>query len=335
MNSNGHITVAVDAAGGDYAPHEVVKGAAAAVEEYGTHVVLVGRKALLEKLVKRQAVEPGLTIVEAAQVIDCNEPPVQAVRNKPDSSIVVGTRLVQDGAASAFVSAGNTGAVVGAAFLNLARIEGVQRPALCGVFPVDAASTALLIDVGANVDCRPEFLVQFAQLGNFFANSVLGIGSPRVGLLNVSGERIETNAMARDAYRLLENSSLNFIGDIGGNEILMGKADVIVTDGFTGNVVLKTIEGLGGIVQNLMSAEQAFKISNDLRGTALVHYAQLASMVERMDYKEHGGAFLLGIDGNIIVAHGRSQAKAIKNAIHLAYRAAQTGLVKTIKEGMA
>ncbi len=335
MNSDGHVTVAVDAAGGDFAPHEVVKGAAAAVEEYGTRVVLVGRKALLEKLVRRQAVEPGLTIVDAPQVIDCNEPPVQAVRGKPDSSIVVGTRLVQDGAASAFVSAGNTGAVVGAAFLNLARIEGVQRPALCGVFPVDAASTALLIDVGANVDCRPEFLVQFAQLGNFFANSVLGIGSPRVGLLNVSGERIETNAMARDAYRLLENSSLNFIGDIGGNEILMGKADVIVTDGFTGNVVLKTIEGLGGIVQNLMSAEQAFKISNDLRGTALVHYAQLASMVERMDYKEHGGAFLLGIDGNIIVAHGRSQAKAIKNAIHLAYRAAQTGLVKTIKEGMA
>ena len=326
--------MAVDAAGGDYAPHEVVKGAAAAAEEYGAHVALVGRKALLEKLVRRQAAELSLTIVEASEVIDCNEPPVQAVRNKPDSSIVVGTRLVQEGAASAFVSAGNTGAVVGAAFLNLARILGVQRPALCGVFPIDAASTALLVDVGANVDCRPEFLVQFAQMGNFFAKSVLGMESPRIGLLNGSQERIEANALTREAYQLLKNTDLNFIGNVGGHEILTGKADVIVTDGFTGNVVLKTIEGLGGIVQNLMSAEQAFKISSDLRGAALVHYAQLASMMERMDYKESGGACLLGIDGNIIVAHGRSQAKAIKNAIHLAYRAAQTGVVRAIKEGM-
>jgi glycerol-3-phosphate acyltransferase PlsX len=285
-------------------------------------------------LVRRYEVEPSLTIIEATEVIGCNEPPVQAIRSKPDSSIVVGTKLVRDGLASAFISAGNTGAVVGAAFLNLARIEGVQRPALCGVFPIDAASTALLIDVGANVDCRPEFLVQFAQLGNFFARSVLGIDSPRVGLLNGSEDNIEANILAEESYQLLEKTNLNFIGNIGGQDILTGKADVIATDGFTGNVVLKTIEGLGDIVQNLMSAEQAFKISSDLRGTALVHYSQLACMVERMDYKEYGGACLLGIDGNIIVAHGRSQAKAIKNAIHLAHRAAQTGVVQAIKEGI-
>jgi phosphate acyltransferase len=326
--------IAVDAAGGDYAPHEVVKGAAAAVEEYGVDVALVGIRAPLEMLVRRYEVEPSLIIVEATEVIGCNEPPVQAVRSKPDSSIVVGTKLVRDGLASAFISAGNTGAVVGAAFLNLARIEGVQRPALCGVFPIDAASTALLIDVGANVDCRPEFLVQFAQLGNFFARSVLGIDSPRVGLLNGSEDNIEANILAEESYQLLEKTNLNFIGNIGGQDILTGKADVIATDGFTGNVVLKTIEGLGDIVQNLMSAEQAFKISSDLRGTALVHYSQLACMVERMDYKEYGGACLLGIDGNIIVAHGRSQAKAIKNAIHLAHRAAQTGVVQAIKEGI-
>lgn len=326
--------IAVDAAGGDYAPQEVVKGAAAAVEEYGVDVALVGRRAPLEMLARRYEVEPGLTIVEAAEVIGCNESPVQAIRSKPNSSIVVGTKLVRDGVASAFISAGNTGAVVGAAFMNLARIEGVQRPALCGVFPVDAASTALLIDVGANVDCRPEFLVQFAQLGDFFAKSVLGIEAPRVGLLNGSDERIEANLLAKESYELLEKTGLNFIGSVGGQDILTGKADVIVTDGFTGNVVLKTIEGLGDIFQNLMSAEQAFKISTDLRGTALVRYSELACMVERMDYKEYGGACLLGIDGNIIVAHGRSQAKAIKNAIHLAHRAAQTGVVKVIKEGM-
>lgn len=326
--------IAVDAAGGDYAPHEIVKGAAAAVEEYGVGVALVGIRAPLEMLVRRYEVEPSLTIVEATEVIGCNEPPVQAVRSKPDSSIVVGTKLVRDGFASAFISAGNTGAVVGAAFLHLARIEGVHRPALCGVFPIDSASTALLIDVGANVDCRPEFLVQFAQLGDFFARSVLGIDAPRVGLLNGNEERIEANILASESYQLLEKTDLNFIGNVGGQDILTGKADVIVTDGFTGNVVLKTIEGLGDIVQNLMSAEQAFKISSDLRGTALVHYSQLACMVERMDYKEYGGACLLGIDGNIIVAHGRSQAKAIKNAIHLAHRAEQTGVVKAIKEGM-
>lgn len=334
MKANGQVRIAVDAAGGDYAPHEVVKGAAAAAAEYGAHVALVGKKALLEKLIRRYATEPALTIVDASEVIGCNEPPVQAVRGKPNSSIVVGTRLVQEGLASAFVSAGATGAVVGAAYLNLARIEGVQRPALCGVFPVDVASTALVIDVGANVDCRPEFLVQFAQLGNFFARSVLGINSPRIGLLSGDRERIETNELARESYRLLKETGLNFIGDICGNEILTGKADVIVTDGFTGNVVLKTVEGLGGIVQNLMTAEQAYKISSDLRGAALVQYTKLAGMMERMDYKESGGAFLLGIDGNIIVAHGRSQARAIKNAIYMAYRAAQTGLIRVIKEGM-
>ena len=334
MRSNGHITIAVDAAGGDYAPHEVVKGAAAAAEEYGVGVALVGRKTLLEKLVRRYKAELRLNIVEANEVIDCSESPVQAVRSKPDSSIVVGTKLVQDGFASAFVSAGATGAVVSAAFLNLSRIEGVQRPALCGVFPIDAAKTALLLDVGANVDCRPEFLVQFAQLGNFFARSVLGIASPRIGVLNSSQERIEANMLARESYQLLEKTSLNFVGYVRGDEILTGKADVIVTDGFTGNVVLKTVEGLGDIVQNLMTTEQTFKISSDLRGAALVRYTQLAGLMERMDYKECGGAFLLGIDGNIIVAHGRSQAKAIKNAIHLAYRAVQTGLVSAIKEGM-
>ena len=326
--------IAVDAAGGDYAPHEIVKGAAAAVEEYGVDIALVGIRAPLEMLVRRYELEPRLTIVEATDVIGCNESPVQAIRSKPNSSIVIGTKMVRDGLASAFVSAGNTGAMVGAAFLNLARIEGVQRPALCGVFPIDTVSTSLLIDVGANVDCRPEFLVQFAQLGNFFARSVLGIDEPRIGLLNGNEERIEANILASESYQLLEKTDMHFIGNIGGQDILTGKADVIVTDGFTGNVVLKTIEGLGDIVQNLMSAEQAFKISSELRGTALVHYSQLACMVERMDYKEYGGACLLGIDGNIIVAHGRSQAKAIKNAIYLAYRAAQTGLVKTIKEGM-
>lgn len=334
MKANDQITVAVDAAGGDYAPQEVVKGAAAAAEEYGVHVALVGRKALLEKLLRRYPAELNLTLVEATQVIDCKEPPVQAVRSKPHSSIVVGTKLVRDGFASAFVSAGNTGAVVGAAFLNLERIEGVQRPALCSVVPVDSANPALLIDVGANVDCRPEFLVQFAQLATIFARAVLGIDSPRVGLLNGSEERIESNLLAKESFQLLKKTNLNFIGNVGGEEILTGKADVIVTDGFTGNVVIKTVEGLADTVQNLLTADQAFEIARDLEGAALVHYTKLATMVGRLDYKECGGACLLGINGNIIVAHGRSRAKAIKNAINLGYKAAEARVVQAIREGM-
>jgi glycerol-3-phosphate acyltransferase PlsX len=334
MRANGKIVIAVDAAGGDYAPREVVKGAAAAAEEYGVNVALVGKIALLEKLLRRYRVQPSLTMVEATEVIDCNEPPLQAVRSKPDSSIVVGTKLVRDGFASAFVSAGNTGAVVGAAFMNLDRIEGVQRPALCGMIPIDSDNPALLIDVGANVDCRPEFLVQFARLAAIFARGVLGIDSPRVCLLNGSEAGIESNPLAKESSLLLENANLNFIGDISGHEILTGKADVIVTDGFTGNVVIKTVEGLADTIQNLLPVDKAFEIARDLEGAALVHYAKLASMVERLDYQEYGGACLLGINGNIIVAHGRSRAKAIKNAVHLAYKASEAGVVQSIREGM-
>jgi len=294
----------------------------------------VGRKALLEKLIRRYPVEPGLTLIEATEVIGCNESPVQAVRSKPDSSIVVGTSLVHDGFASAFVSAGNTGAVVSSAFLTLERIEGVQRPALCSVVPVDSANPALLIDVGANVDCRPDFLVQFAQLATIFARGVLGIDSPRVGLLNGSEERIESNLLAKESFRLLKKTNLNFVGNVGGQEILTGKADVIVTDGFTGNVVIKTIEGLADTVQNLLTADKAFEIARDLEGAALVHYTKLATMVGRLDYKAYGGACLLGINGNIVVAHGRSRAKAFKNAIHLAYKAAEAGVVQAIRGGM-
>jgi glycerol-3-phosphate acyltransferase PlsX len=297
-------------------------------------VALVGRIALLEKLFRRYKVKPSLTMVEATEVIGCNEPPVQAVRSKPDSSIVVGTRLVHDGFASAFISAGNTGAVVSSAFLHLERIEGVQRPALCSVVPVDSVNPSLIIDVGANVDCRPEFLVQFARLATIFAKGVMGIDSPRVGLLDGTEARIESNPLAQESSELLVKANLNFIGSVTGDEILTGKADVIVTDGFTGNVVIKTIEGLANTVQNLMSVEKALETARHLEGTALVQYSQLTTMVERLDYQEYGGACLLGVNGNIIVAHGRSRAKAIKNAIHLAYKAAQAGVVQAIEEGM-
>ena len=326
--------IAVDAAGGDYAPHEIIKGAIAAANEHKIEIALVGKKTVLQMLMRYHGTRPEITFIEASQTINCNESPVQAIRNKPDSSIVVGTKLVRDGTAAAFVSAGNTGAVVGSSYFFLGKSEGVQRPALCSVISDNISNQVLLIDVGANADCRPEFLAQFAQIGTLFATSVLGIESPRVGVLNNDEMRLEVNSMVKDTHELLEGTNMNLIGYVGAQEILNGKADVIVTDGFTGNIVLKTMEGLGDAIINLMEVEQASLIDHSLTGNALVQYTKLSSMGKQIDYKEYGGACLLGVNGNIIVAHGRSQAKAIKNAIHLAYRAAKTGVVEAIRNGM-
>lgn len=323
--------IAVDADGGDYAPREVVKGAAEAAKEYRIDIVLLGKKTILDMLVRRYTNGQSLTIIDTEQTIECHESPVQAIRSKPDSSIVIGTNLVRDGIASAFVSAGNTGAVLTAAYFNLEKIEGVQRPALCGIIQTNAYNPVLLIDAGANVDCQPGHLVQFAKLGTVFAKGFLNIDSPRVGLLNNGEEEIKGNLLVRNSHQLLTKTNLNFIGNIEGQEILKGKTDVLVTDGFTGNIVLKVIEGLGDTFQNFLGAGQ--QVDHQLHGTALVNYVSLTSMVKKIDYKEYGGACLLGINGNIVVAHGRSHAKAIKNAIHLAHRASETNIVEAIING--
>ena len=323
--------IAVDADGGDYAPREIVKGAVEAAQEYGVDIVLLGRKNILNMLVRRYSKMQGITTKGTSQTIDSSEQPVQAIRSKTDSSIVVGIKMVKDGTASAFVSAGNTGAVLSAAFLNLERIHGVQRPALCSIIHINVANPVLLIDVGANVDCLPSYLVQFAQLGVSLAKGFLVKKSPKVGLVNNGEEEIKGNRLTRESYRLLNESNLNFIGNVEGQDILTGKADVIVTDGFTGNVLLKTIEGFSDVFQSFVSKGQLLEVDTQLYGSALAHYIDSISMVRRMDYKEYGGAFLLGINGNVVVAHGRSQSKAIKNAIYMAYRSVNMGLVEAIK----
>ena len=323
--------IAVDADGGDYAPREVVKGAAEAAEEYGIDIALLGKKSILDMLVRRYVNGQSLTIINTEQTIECNESPVQAIRSKPDSSIVIGTNLVRDGIASAFVSAGNTGAVLTAAFLNLEKIEGVQRPALCSIIQTNDYNPVLLIDAGANVDCQPSYLVQFARLGSIFAKGFLNVDSPRVGLLNNGEEEIKGNLLIRNSHQLLKKTNLNFIGNVEGQEIMKGKTDVIVTDGFTGNIVIKVMEGLGDTFQNFFGTGQ--QVDHQLHGTALVNYVDLTSMAKKLDYKEYGGACLLGTKGNIVVAHGRSYAKAIKNAIHLAHRASETSIVEAINNG--
>jgi glycerol-3-phosphate acyltransferase PlsX len=319
--------IAVDAAGGDYAPHEIVKGVIKAAQEYQVDIALVGRKDILHVHAGRYLGKPGISIVEASEIIDYHEPPMKAVQSKPDSSIVVGINLVRDGIASAFVSAGNTGAVVCAALLNLGKVEGIERPAIGCIVDLPSSARILLIDGGANVDCRPSHLAQFAQLGATYSREVLGVGSPRVALLSNGEEETKGNRLIQKSYKLIKETDLNFVGNIEGQDITKGKADVIVTDGFTGNIVIKTIEGLGEtLLRSVLQAGQT------LSG-ALLRDIGLRSWARRIDYREYGGACLLGVNGNVIIAHGRSQARAIKNAIGLAKQTAERGIPQMIRGG--
>jgi glycerol-3-phosphate acyltransferase PlsX len=326
--------IAVDAAGGDYAPHEMVKGAIKAVQELGIEVVLVGRQNVLRKLAEKSPVDAGITIVDATQVIDFNEHPMKAIQQKTDSSIVVGIDLLKSGEVQAFISAGNTGAVVGGALLTLGKLNGVSRPAIgCFLNPIPS-QPALLVDAGATADCRPEHLLEFARLGSIYSKNILGITSPRVGLLCNGAEEGKGNRLAQETYPLLKDASdINFIGNIEGHDIVKKSADVIVTDGFTGNIVLKTIEGLHE--NYLTSAGQigrVFTSASRLRGNELLHDIGFTSWVKKMDYTEYGGACLLGVNGNVIIAHGRSQARAIENAIGLAMNTIELGIIEKFRE---
>jgi len=325
--------IAVDAAGGEYAPYEIVKGAIKAAQEYEVDIALVGKKNILHVLTSGYSRKPGFTIIEADQVIELHESPVEALRSKPNSSIVVGINLVRDGIASAFISAGNSGAVVAAALLNLGKIEGVPRPAIGSFINITPPTPTFIIDAGANVDCRPEHLVWFAHLGNLYVSQILGISSPRVGLLCNGEEATKGNKLIRESHRLLKNTKLNFIGNIEGQDILKGAAEVIVTDGFTGNIVLKTIEGISDTwLYSLSQAGQVFAKAYRLPLRALHRDIGMESWAKKLDYREYGGACLLGVKGNIIIAHGRSRSKAIKNAIGLAKQTAERDISQIIKE---
>jgi len=324
--SEKEMIIAIDAAGGDYAPREIVKGAIKAAQEYDVDIALVGNKVILHVLAGRYLKKLNIRIIEASQVIEPREPPMKAVKSKPNSSIVVGTNLVRDGIASAFVSAGNTGALVCASLLSLGKIEGVERPALGSFLDITPANPILLIDSGANANCRPSHLVQFAHLGSTYFKHLLGIDSPRVRLLSTGEEETKGNRLVQESHRLLKKTKLNFVGNIEGQDIAKATADVIVADGFTGNIVLKTVEGIGDTF--LGAARQVGYVV----ATAYHLRVGLGSWAKKADYREGGGACLLGINGNIIAAHGRSQAKAIKNAIGLAKQTAEQDICQRIRE---
>jgi glycerol-3-phosphate acyltransferase PlsX len=327
--------IAIDAAGGDYAPHEVVKGAIKAVQEYGVEVVLVGRRNVLRVLAEKSMPKTGLTFVNAKQVIDFNEHPIRAIQDKPDASIVVGIKLVKSGHASAFVSAGNTGAVFAAALLILGKVNGVSRPAIGCFLDRIASVPALLVDAGANADCRPEHLLEFARLGSFYSQNLLNIASPRVGLLNNGVEEGKGNKLAQETYELLKGAAdINFAGNLEGHDIARRTFDVIVTDGFTGNIVLKTIEGFSdNFLHSVKQMGHVFSSASRLRTRDLLNDIGLHSWSRKLDYTEFGGACLLGVNGNVVIAHGRSQAKAIKNAISLAKETVERGITEKLREG--
>lgn len=326
--------IAVDASGGDYAPHEIVKGCIKAVQECGVEVALVGRKNVLHVLAGRHLLNHGMTIVDASENIECTEAPLKAIKSKPDSSIVVGINLIRDGQAAAFVSAGSTGAVFAAALLTLGKMEGVERPAIGCFLDNVSASPALLIDAGANAECRPEHLVQFARMGSVFSENILGLTMPRIGLLSNGAEDNKGNRLVQETNELLRKAKeINFIGNIEGHDIARRLADVIVTDGFTGNVVIKTIEGFNdSFLSSARQVGQVLSSAYHLRGHDLLRDIGLGSWVKSMDYREYGGASLVGVNGNVIIAHGRSQAKAIKNAIGLAKQMVERGTIEAIKE---
>jgi glycerol-3-phosphate acyltransferase PlsX len=326
--------IAIDAAGGDYAPREIVKGAIKAAEEFNIGIALVGKPGILRLLTGRYRNRLDIQIIEANEVITYDERPMEALKAKPNSSTVVGVGLVKKGYAAAFVSAGNSGAVLGASYFMLGRIESVERPSLCSLINLSPGQPALLLDAGANVDCRPEHLVQFAYLGNIYARKILDIPNPRIGLMSNGEEEMKGNKLTVEAHQLLKKTGLNFIGNIEGYDLVKGKADVIVTDGFTGNVIIKTVEGLG---ESFVLARQRAPTNTDshsLQGGALVADFGISSLVKGMDFREYGGACLLGVKGSIVICHGRSQAKAIRNAIGLALRTAERDVARVISEEM-
>ncbi|MFC1900472.1 phosphate acyltransferase PlsX [Chloroflexota bacterium] len=325
--------IAVDATGGEYAPHEIVKGAIKAAREYEVEIALVGRKEILYVLAGKHLAKLNMSIIDAGQVIGSQESPVEAVKTKPDSSIVVGTNLVKNGEASAFVSAGNTGAVLFSALAHLGKIEGIARPAIGSLINVGTFSPVLLIDAGANAECRPEHLVQFAQLGSTYVREIFSVESPRVGLLNNGEEEKKGNRLSQESYKLLKGSKVNFIGNVEGQDLITGKVDVMVTDGFTGNIVLKTLEGLTTTwLHSLGQAGQVFSKAYSLSNRALRRDMGMDSWAKKLDYRESGGACLLGVNGNIIISHGRSQATAIKNAIGLARQTSERDISEKLKE---
>lgn len=330
--------IAVDAMGSDRAPKPEVEGAILACRHHALSVLLVGREAeIREELEREYARHPSsrdlpIEIVHATEVIGMGEKAATAVRSKRDSSMRVGLRLCREGRASGFITAGNTGAAMATAKMVLGALPGVDRPALAAVFPTSAGRAAVLVDVGANVDCKPQHLQQFAVMGEIYSRSIFGINRPKVGLLSIGEEEGKGNDLTREAYTLLRQLPMNFVGNVEGRDLYNGSVDVIVCDGFIGNVALKVSEGLVNTVRYLLKESLKSTISSQV-GFLLSRRA-FEDFKKRLDYAEYGGAPLLGLKGVCIVGHGSSNSTAIKNAIRVAAQFAETKINDKIEKGL-
>ena len=325
------VTIAVDAMGGDHAPEAEVEGAVRAAKAYQVQIVLVGREELVQKELARYEDSMGLPIkvVHASEVVTMEDSAAKAMRNKRDSSIRVASRLVRDGVVQGLVSAGNTGAVMATAKTVQGMVHGVDRPALSTVFPTVKGTPVVMMDVGANVDCSPQMLAQFAVMGDIYSRVIFENKNPRVGLLSIGEEEHKGNDLTHAAWPLLSSLPINFIGNVEGGDLYSGKADVIVCDGFIGNVALKVSEGVIEIIVKMLKESLQGSIPAQM-GYLLAHKA-LKGFKRRLDYSEYGGAPLLGVKGVCIICHGRSNANAIKNAIHIAAQFAEKRINQRIE----
>ncbi len=326
------LNIALDAMGGDNAPGQIVEGALWAASEYGVNITLVGDRGLiLKSLEGKDFPEENLKICHCSQAIAMHEAPLKALRKKRDASISVSFKKVKDGEADAVVSAGNSGATVGAAILTLGKVTGIERPGLAGIFP-GARGDVILIDVGASVDARPRHLLDFGIMGTVFYRSFLNMDNPRVGLLSIGQEGGKGNEKVRVAYNLFEKGPVNFAGNVEGGDIFSGDIQVIASDGFVGNVALKLAEGMADAVGNIfereMSRDAVSRLSFWLGSKAFKNFKR------HLDYEEYGGAPLLGVKGTGIVCHGNSSPKAIKNAVGTAIKFVNDRIQKRILKGM-
>jgi glycerol-3-phosphate acyltransferase PlsX len=334
MDSDRRLKIVVDAMGGDYAPANEVAGALASLRErrVGFDLILVGNEdAIRRELRLNSAVPDELTIVHASEVISMDDSPTAALRHKKDSSLAVGMRLHQEGKADAFVSAGNTGAVLSASTLILGRVKGVSRPTIGAFFP-SATGVCLLLDAGTNVDCRAQHLYEFAVMGSIYARKIFKYENPTVALLNVGEEATKGTEVVLEAYSMLKSSPLNFIGNVEGRDILKGRAQVVVCDGFVGNVVLKFGESVPAFLKSQLRAYAARGFFQKL--TVGWMRGPLRASLKGMDYEEHGGVPVLGVNGVSIIGHGGSSPKAIKNMILKAAEVAGSRLNKHIEDAL-
>lgn len=326
--------IVVDAHGGDNAPLEIIKGCCMAVAEIeDLSILLVGRKNELTRIMNENGLSSaGIEIIDAPDVLTMEDEPTSVLKEKQYSSMAIAFKMLKEDKADAFVSAGNSGAVLVGATLLVKRIRGIKRAALAAVMP-SIKGPYMLLDCGANVECKPEYLNQFATMGSIYMNACLGIENPRVGLLNNGAEECKGTDLQQEAYKLLEeNNSINFIGNIEGRDAPLGGSDVVVADGFTGNIALKTAEGWGKMFSTSLKEMLTKNLKTKLG--ALMLMDQINGFRKKMDYTEYGGAPLLGISKPVIKAHGSSNAKAFKNAIRQAETFAKSGMIQIIEKSL-